>query len=144
MVSFWRRATRLFSTDVDAIVGKQRVFATDATCLDDGPSDVLELLDSIGRIAEEYLRIACPEASGSDEEWTVAFFTSTASRQWKTSFAPRDYAPILALVNRALGDANAPRRLHVVSRREGGHDFYVACAAAEDVTDLRAAGWIVK
>lgn len=142
-MSFWRKAKRLFSTDVHAIVGKQRVFGTDAGCLDDGPSDVLELLVSIGRIVEEHLRIVCPEANGSDDEWTVAFFTSTASRPWKASFAPRDHGPVLALVNRALADANAPRRLYEVSKREGGTDFYIACATAEDVTDLRAAGWIV-
>ena len=70
--------------------------------------------------------------------------TSTASRQWKASFAPRDYGAILGLVNQALDNAGAPRRLHVVSKREGGQDFYVACATAEDVADLRAAGWIVE
>lgn len=143
-MSFWRKAKRLFSTDVDAIVGKARVFGTDSECLDDGPSEALRLLESIGRIVSEHLRIECAEATGSDEEWKVAFFTSTASRQWKASFAPRDYGPIFELVNDALHDAGAPRRIHVVSKRNGGQDFYVACATTEDVVDLLAAEWNVE
>lgn len=143
-MSFWRKAKRLFSTEVDAIVGKQRVFGTDAECLDDGPAEALPLLAALGRIVAEHLRIECPEATGGDDEWSVAFFTSTASRQWKVSFAPRDYGPIFELVNEALHDAGAPRRVHVVSRRSGGQDFYVACATPDDVADLLAAGWNVE
>jgi len=143
-MSFWRRAKRLFSTDVDAIVGKHRVFGTDSECLDDGPNEALHLLQSIGKIVSEHFRIECPEATGSDETWSVAFFTSTASRKWETRLLPRDYGPIFRLVNEALHHAGASRRLRVVSKRAGGQDFYVACATNEDVADLLAAGWNVE
>lgn len=143
-MSFWRKASRLFSTDVDAIVGKHRVFRTSSECLDDGPNEALDLLQSIGKIVSEHFRIECPEATGSDESWSVAFYTSTASRRWETRLAPRDYGPILELVNEALHDVDAPRRLRVVSKRAGGQDFYVACATTDDVADLLAAGWIVE
>jgi hypothetical protein len=139
-VSFWRRAKRLFSTDVEAIVGKDRVFGTDSECLDDGPSEVVHLLASVARIVHEHVRI---ERVSADEEWTVRFFTAS-DREWTDSISPRDYGGVFRLVNEALHDAGARRRVHIVSRRQGGQDFYVACATIEDAADLLAAGWIVE
>lgn len=144
-MSFWRRAKRFFSTGVDAIVGKHRVFGTDSECLDDGPSEVGHLLVSVAQIVREHLGIEGVTAAQAehDDEWIVKFAT-TNGRTWKTTLAPRDYGPIFRLVNEALHDAGAPRRVHVVSRRNGGQNFYVACATTDDVADLLAAGWIVK
>src|SRR5438045_9431428 len=95
---------RLFSTEVGAIVGKERVFGADSECLDDGPAEIERLLGSINQIVREFLRIERIEASASadDKAWNVGFFTSTASRRWETALVPRDYGAIFKLVNEAL------------------------------------------
>jgi len=141
-VALWRRVRRLFSNNVEAIVGLQRVFGTDSECLDDGVQSVEELVASVGRIVREHLLLERARALQEDRRWFVRF--SAAGREWRTWFEPRDYGPVFALVNEALHHARAPRRVHVVSSRRGGQDFRVAFAAVEDVAELLAAGWIVE
>jgi hypothetical protein len=141
-VGLWRRIRRHFSNSVGAIVGEDRVFGTDSECLDDGIRSVEELFEPIGRVVREHLRPERVRACASERRWFVRFFAG--DRPWSAWFDPRDYSGVFDLVNAALHDGNAPRRLRVVTSRDAGQEFQVAYATPQDVADLLDAGWIVE
>ncbi|HSO38547.1 MAG TPA: hypothetical protein VLT33_38725 [Labilithrix sp.] len=141
-MTVWRWLRRLVSTKVDAIVDDDRVFLTDSECLDDGREAVEQLFEPLGRIVAGDVRVERVKTAESERQWFVRFLA--AGRPWDAWFAPRDYGAVFGLVNQALHHANATRRVHVVSSRNGGQDFYVACASVEEVAALLHAGWIVE
>lgn len=173
-MSFWQRIQNLFVGDdalhdaqaarakrqrgsrppIDTIVPQARWFGADSECVDDGPDDARELLEHLGSVVRDDLRIEGPHASVAREEdgseyeafeggrrWTIGF--QGDGKAWRATVPERDFGPILALVNEALHAQGAPRRVHVVSSSLG-QDFVVACASTDEVQRLLSAGWDVE
>ena len=143
-MSYWQRFRRFFAPQraLDRIVGGERLFATYSECLDDGPSEVASLCESLARIVGDDLHIDRVHASATGESWSVGFFDG--ARDWRATIEPRDYGGLFGLVNRALHEKAAPRRVHIVPSREDDQCFHVVCATIEEVQRLLDAGWNVE
>lgn len=156
-MSIWRRFLRVFDSSVEGVVGAWRVFGSESESLDAGLGDLVELMTDVARVTREHLRIkrvgVCASGPRTEERATSRYpldreaqwflrFTS-GSREWRGWIEARNHGGVFALVNRALHDVGAPRRLHIVNKAHGGQDFWVALASIEDVQSLLDAGWVV-
>lgn len=153
-MSLWQKVRRLFDSSVEGVVGKARVFGTDSECLDDGLASLEEFVRDVGRITREHLpidRVSVTHSEPSPDElrsrreedtkWFVRF--TSRDRTWSTWFDERDHTKVLDLVNRALHEIGAPRRVHSVSAKTSGQEFQLAYCTPDDVQSLLDREWIV-